>query len=770
MNERLAEADAAFKAGRTDEGVRLTEAMLEDEPRQPVQLYRNFVGVLFRHRRYEQVARWCRQGSEIHPKDSELRNVLGVALRRLGQLTEAREVLETALAQDPKNLALSQNLGNVLNDLKDGEAAAQVFTKLVRQSPANAELQRSLGRAFRFAGDLDKAEMRFRLAAKLKPDNIDAWLDLTSLVAERESPTEALALFDEALAANPGHDRLLESKVIMWRRTGRLREAEQHLLGLLDEYPDKAWVHYQLGGTITDYDRPRANEHLEAAIALDPANIDYKMSLAESLGRSRHGDESEHIERAYQLMRQILPAPNLSPSQLKVALEIVVRVGDYDAAELLGDFKTLGRTWAESGRHTALLSHLGRVREPEDRVELVRQHRIWGELVEDMAAKRPLTRSQVRRPNNGKIRIGFMSSDLRGHPVAYFALPLFEHLDRSRFEVFCYSFYQSEEDGLQKRITSWVDGFRWEKDIGDRDAAQMIADDQLDMLIELGGSTHMNKLAVMAWKPAPLQASWLGYPHSAGLKAIDHLILDPHVCPPNRELLIEEPLLMPSSWIAMGELAFPDRPVDPVPPQVRNGFFTFGTANNPYKYSREMVQTWARVTAAVPDARFLFVRPEGGCPSFRENMCAIFAGEGVPPERVLFEDVRGAHMPHYNRIDVSLDTFPQTGGTTTCESLWMGVPVVTLTGAAFFERLSHSILTNAGLGDLCARDLDEYVAVAVKLASDLDRRTKLRTELRAMLKASPLGQTKQFAADFYDMLEGAVKASRQKAKTPAAVA
>ncbi|MGH6997106.1 MAG: hypothetical protein ACREEO_02880, partial [Phenylobacterium sp.] len=285
---------------------------------------------------------------------------------------------------------------------------------------------------------------------------------------------------------------------------------------------------------------------------------------------------------------------------------------------------------------------------------------------------------------------------------------------------------------------------------------------------ELGGSTHMNKLNVMAFKPAPLSASWLGYPHSAGLETIDHLILDPYVAPTRPELLVEEPLLMPKSWIAMGELAFPERPITEGTPEQRNGYLTFGTANNPYKYSREMVQAWAKITASVPDARFLFIRPEGGAPSFRANIEALFAAEGVSADRVRFIDIRGAHMPFYNEMDISLDTFPQTGGTTTCECLWMGVPVVTLVGEAMFERLSYSILTNAGLGDLCAHSPEEYVQIALKLAADPARRAALRTDLRGMLKASPLGQTKQFAADFYDMIEGAVLRARASGKIPVA--
>jgi predicted O-linked N-acetylglucosamine transferase (SPINDLY family) len=287
----------------------------------------------------------------------------------------------------------------------------------------------------------------------------------------------------------------------------------------------------------------------------------------------------------------------------------------------------------------------------------------------------------------------------------------------------------------------------------------MIADDQLDMLIELGGTTHMNRLDLMAYRAAPKQASWMGYPHSAGLSTIDYLITDPYNTPPRRDLLLEKPLMMPHTWIALGRAVFTDaHEIKPGLPQDRNGVITFGTANNPHKYNREMFEVWARVLHETPGSRFLFVRPEGSTPTFRRNVCAEFERGGVAKERIGFATVRGAHMPFYNEIDISLDTFPLTGGTTTTESLWMGVPVVSLIGEAFYERLSYSLLTNSGLKDLASDNKDDFVRTAVALAGDGDRRLALRQTLREQIRSGPLGQTGQFAQDFYDLIAKAVHA------------
>ena len=436
---------------------------------------------------------------------------------------------------------------------------------------------------------------------------------------------------------------------------------------------------------------------------------------------------------------------------------MLIRVCAFDLLPQLGDFATLGRGWAKSNRHTALLKQLAQVRSLDDRYELLEQHRIWARTVEAEAAKRPLRRPPPR-PKDGKIRLGFLSSDLRAHPVGYFALPLFEHVD-PRFEIYCYSFYQGETaDQMQEFFASKSTAYRWTPDITTQNAAQAIADDQLDMLIELGGSTYMNRLDVMAFRAAPKQASWLGYPHSAGVAAIDYLITDPYNTPPRRDLLLETPLMMPKTWIALGRMIFSDAQViTPGLPEDRNGVLTFGTANNPHKYTREMLEVWAQVLRETPGSRFMFIRPEGGSATFRKNLLAEFERCGVAGDRIVFSTIRGAHMPFYNEVDISLDTFPLTGGTTTTESLWMGVPVVSLIGEAFFERLSASILANCGLADLSTGDRSEFVRLAVALAADRPRRAELRETLRTKIKAGPLGQTEQFARDFYDLIARTVR-------------
>jgi protein O-GlcNAc transferase len=739
------------------EAIQLLMDLLTEAPDQPAQTWRVLVLQLYRAGRTVEGETWSARAVERHPRDLELWNVRGVFLRQLQRYEEALAAYDAALKINPQAGAPQVNRGNVLLDMGEGAKAEAVFAKLARSDPRNAELQRQLGRALQKQGKIDQAMVRWRQAVALKKTFVEAWLDLVGAFNEQHRQSQAHDVVDKALAANPDHPKLLEARAILFRRAGELRKAEAYLMELLPRFPDAGWILYQLGTTVTEYDRARANGYLRQAIALEPGKSEYILALIESLERTRTGDEGANIEESYQLLKELMKREKITASgPLKIATELLIRVSAFDELDQLGSFKEVGRIWADSGRHTALLKQLARVKTYEDRLELVEEHRIWGRQVEAAAAKAPIRRPP-KGPTSEKIRLGFMSSDLRRHPVAYFALPLFDHIDE-RFEVYCYSFFQGEEDALQKHIRERVAGFRWNPDISARDAAQLIADDRLDMLIELGGSTHMNKLDVMAWRPAPKQASWLGYPHSAGLSTIDYMVCDPYSTPARPELMIETPLVMPKSWIALGRMVFSEaHEIAPGLPEERTGRITFGTANNPHKYNRELFELWAQVLNRVPDSRFLFIRPEGGTPSAVANVKAEFAKHGIAPERIEYATVRGRHMPFYNEVDITLDTAPLTGGTTTTEALWMGVPVVSLVGEAFYERLSYSILMNSGAGDLATPDRAQYVEIAVALAADRARREDLRRNLRDRMRNGPLGRTEDFGRDFYEMLAGVAR-------------
>jgi predicted O-linked N-acetylglucosamine transferase (SPINDLY family) len=753
MADRLAAARAAVGAGRREAAVAELEAGVAEGPL-PAVAWRMLAAQLFALGRIDEAERRTAEGLAAHPGDYELTNTRGVVLRRLKRLPEAVAALEAAAALRPDVPAAWQNLGNTLLDLRQGARAEAVYRELIRLEPGQPAHHWRLGRALWQQDRGAPAAEAMRAALARDPDHLETWLDLANVLSGDQKIAEAIAALETAIRRFPTDRRLLEAKAVLLRRSGAGSVALAFLDAVETLIPGAAWTHFQRGQLVGDGDRAAANAELERAHAWAPKNLEYTLALAEGLSRDRSATEGESLERAYRLALEALPA-NTEPGN-KILSEVLSRACDFAAVAKVGSFRDMGRAFAEAGRHSALLEQIPRVTSDADRLELIEQHRIWGRNAEAWAAKAPLARPSARAAD-GRLRLGFLSSDLRQHAVGHFALPLFQHRD-PRFDLFVYSHHPGRgEDPVQAAVAQAAT-VRALRGVAARDAAQAIADDGLDLLIDLGGSTQFNRVELMAFRPAARQASWLGYPHSVGLGCIDWFVCDPLNAPERPELLIEQPLVLPVSWITLGEHVFTDEtPVAPEPPSARNGFVTFGTASNPYKYNPGTLAAWARVVAATPGSRFMVVRPEAGSAGFRANIEAAFAAEGVGPERLIWRAVRGGHFAHYDDMDVSLDTFPLTGGTTTTDSLWMGVPVVSLVGPAFYERLSRSILTNAGLGDLCAPDLEGYVAIATRLAADVDRRRALRASLRRDLRAGPLGRTADFARDFYATMWAAVR-------------
>ena len=684
------------------------------------------------------------------PKDSNLANAHGVMLKRAGRLEAAAEALQTARRLDPRSAAACQNLGNVLELRGDIAGAAAAFAEGVKLDPRSAELWRLRARMLQQLEDSDGAIAAYERSFALDPRNRAVAMMLGQLLidaGDREGALRVVERLRQHVPDDPSAD-IVQARALL--RVHRVAEA----IALLDAVEARHTGHREVNVLLArihgDGDRRKANEALERALAAAPDDPDLLDQLIESLSRSRYDNEVAHLERSYVLAQRLVERhPEKAQRAARSLRTVFQRMLDLPRLAATGTLDTLGPLWMAAGRISALHYELGAVDTLEDRLRIVQWHREWGARTEKAIAPLDLLSRPAIHPER-KLRVGFMSSDLRHHPVTYFALPLLEQYDRDRVQVFCYSFYEGERDGVQGMIEQRVDAFRSWPRKPSPDVARDIAEDRLDILFELGGTTAMNKLDVMAYRPARLGASWLGYPHSAGLASIDYILTDPYIRPTDSRLLIEKPFEMPDSWVALSRLGFYDQiPIEDGTPEERLGRLTFGTMNNPYKYTPACIDAWAAVLRAVPGSRFLFVRPEGSAASFQSNARAAFAARDVDPDRLDFVGVRGKHLPHYNSIDIALDSLPHVGGTTTCETLWMGVPTITLVGMGFPERLSYSNLSNAGLGECCAFSLDEYVEKAAALAEDHAKRRMWRRDLRKMIRANPLGDTQRFVDAFY---------------------
>jgi predicted O-linked N-acetylglucosamine transferase (SPINDLY family) len=352
------------------------------------------------------------------------------------------------------------------------------------------------------------------------------------------------------------------------------------------------------------------------------------------------------------------------------------------------------------------------------------------------------------RDPDRRLRIGYVSPDFREHPVGRFLLPLLANHDKSQFEVFAYA-QVFRSDATTERLRSHVDGWRGIVGLSDDQAADLIRQDQIDILVDLAMHTANNRLLVFARKPAPIQVSYLGYPDSTGLRAIDYRLSDVHADPPGTgDSSTEQLVRLPRTFLCYRP-ADAAPPVGPVPARAA-GRITFGSFNAPAKVNAPLVAMWSQVLNQIPDSRLILKSPGLQSDGAREHMSRYFPANLVETGRVElvgWTPTEAEHLRFYERIDIALDTFPYHGTATTCEALWMGVPIITLAGDAHMSRVGVSILRNIGLAELIADSPAQFVQIACRLASDTPRLGELRSTLRQRMRQSPLMDAPGFARD-----------------------
>lgn len=381
-----------------------------------------------------------------------------------------------------------------------------------------------------------------------------------------------------------------------------------------------------------------------------------------------------------------------------------------------------------------LVRHLAQRCDPQ---ALYALHRHYGELMSAAVPARYAGRHRGTPDPGRRLKIGYVSRNFLRHSVSFFIEPVIAQHDRSRFEVHCYYTHEVVDETTQ-RIAHLADSWRHVHGEDDDALAARIHDDGIDILVDLGGHTKLNRLGVFAQKPAPVQMTWIGYPDTTGLPAMDYRITDAIADPaPQAEALHTERLLRLDAPFLCYQ-----PPLDsPAVAAREGGPVTFGSFNMLAKLNDPVVELWGRILAAVPDSRLVL---KSGALKHAETAMRVrsrFGAQGIAPERIELLDWaegRAEHLAAYGAIDIALDTHPYNGTTTTCEALWMGVPVVALAGEAHMSRVGATLLAAAGLADLVTENADDYVSIAVALARDATRRRTLRGALRQRLASSPL--------------------------------
>jgi predicted O-linked N-acetylglucosamine transferase (SPINDLY family) len=520
----------------------------------------------------------------------------------------------------------------------------------------------------------------------------------------------------------------------------QLRLAKGLLRRAIALRPRSPRAHHRLGGALGKQRRFKEAERcFRRALVLDPGFAEAEVELGQALFELGYLDDA-----AKSFRRALALKPDLAQAHYRLG-NVLVDQGQVAAAQ-----DCYRRAIALRPEYAAAYGNLAFAMNYEGEVtpaEIYAAHRGWGAF---FPPPENLNRTYAndRRPER-RLRVGYVSGDFCDHPVNYFFEPLLASHNPSEIEVFCYcALDEVEEDAITARLKlqaeHWSRIGRWD----DQSVAERIRADRIDILVDLSGHTAGGRLQVFALKPAPVQATWLGYLNTTGLAAMDYRITDVIADPEgeaeqfNREALVRlrQPFLC--------YRPYDNAPPVSAPPVLETGHITFGSFNNLPKLSPEVIKLWARLLHAVPGSRLVIKTVQ-----MRDSPTAVqlrrrFAADGIEPDRIdlLKWRVRAAdHLARYELVDIALDPFPFNGVTTTCEALWMGVPVVTLRGHRPCGRVGASLLTSVGLPELAAEDPESYVETAVGLGRDLSRLKELRFGMRDRMRASLLCNAPGFA-------------------------
>jgi predicted O-linked N-acetylglucosamine transferase (SPINDLY family) len=585
------------------------------------------------------------------------------------------------------------------------DQAAHLYKEILKFQPDNVSVAYNLGIIYQDTSQLDEAVFYYRKAILLDPNLADAYFNLGLIYHQKGRLENALEAYEKALVLDPDSADIHNNLGAVLKDRGRLEEAIGCYQQAVRINPRFADALNNLGNVLKD--RGRLEEAIgcyQQAVRINPRFADAFSNMGNAM-KDRGG-----LKEAIACFRHAI---SINPALSSVYSNLIFTMQyhpDYEARAIYEEHLGFARRYAESFA-SACAPHANK-------------------------------RDPLRR-----LRIGYLSPDFRKHAVSYFIEPVILAHNREQCEIFCYS-NNLQHDEVTTRIRGYADQWRVIAGMSDEEAAEQIRKDGIDILVDLAGHTADNRILVFARKPAPIQMSWIGYFATMGLSTMDYKIVD-HFTDPEGEteqFYTEKLLRLPETFLCyMPERESPGS----VPlPALSKGHVTFGSLNNFCKITPEVFTLWARILQELPDAHLFLKGKSFHDKRTSQDTMAMFTKRGVKAGRITLQpwDPSPKHLEAYNRIDIGLDTFPFNGATTTCEALWMGVPVITLEGSAYHARAGRSIMANVGLGDLVAGTPDEYVECAVNLAHNIEKLTSLRAHLRETMAHSPLTDATRFTA------------------------
>lgn len=644
---------------------------------------------------------------ELFSQDARYWNNLCLCLRGQSKFGEAEIAARNALTLFDSNEHWA-SLGNCLYDQQLWEPAIQAYEQALARNSSDADSWRNLGAAEHAVGRLERAQHALDRSLSLSPNDASTQIRFALLQVQRGDINRGVQFANAVLMQNP-------DLVPAWLLLGNAERMRDNL--------------------------PQAEAAYRQAVARAPRDHDSRFNLGLVLLQQSQFCEAEAW------MRQLVQEnPN-----------------DPDAWTVLGAAKHAQARMTEAiaaMRHSVALRpnptthskmivalHYDASYSPE---QILEEHRQWNAAYARDVVPMPPPVAQSGRAGR-PLRIGFVAVDFSGGPSGCLGLRALECFEKSACSVVCYS-DRLAEDEFTDRFRATADVWHVSMGLSDAELARLVRRDEIDVLVDMGGHVGRRLLA-FAQRPAALQVTWLGYTGTTGLEAMDGLIADRfHVRPGEESYYSETVLRMPHDYICYG--APPRAPhVEPLP-ALANGFITFGCFNNPAKYAPQVLDAWCEILRRVPNSQLLLKYGGLAQPDAQTWLRGEFTRRGVAGERIqlLGWSSNLDTMRQYGQVDVALDTWPYSGGLTTCEALWMGVPVVCSPGRGFASRHSTSHMTNAGYGQFVAENLAAYVELAVNRVHRLDELATLRAGMREQVAGSPLCDGPRFAKDFLTLL------------------
>jgi len=641
---------------------------------------------------------------EIDPEHSDSFHMAGVIARQNGKYDLAASFIKSAIGIAPEKAAYHISFGNVLLDLERRDEAVSSYNNALALNLDNAHLLNNLGNRFKSLGEPDKAASCYRNAVKIKPDYAEVYYNLGLLLAEQGKPGEAILDFRTALEIKP----------------------------------DFADAYIGIGNALNSQGIPKeAVLWFRKGISLQPNNV----AAYNNMGSALHNqDKLDEAVACYGKALEIAPKMAVTLNNMGLVLQDQGRLkeaGEYFRRALKID-PSLVKAYSNF-----LLSLL--YDSEYDLDYIFAEHKKWNDLYGCPSVKRSAPYINSPRQDR-RLRIGYVSPDFRNHSCAWFFEPLLEFHNRDKVEVFCYGEIRNE-DNVTARIRELSDSWYCTKGISDMEVVKQIRSDGIDILVDLAGHTKGNRLPVFALKPAPVQMTWLGYNFTTGLETIDYRLSDNWLTPlKGRERFSERLYNLTRCSLVYRP---PRKTPEPAEPAFENnGHITFGSFNNLSKVSPRTIALWARVLNETPGSKLMLKARQSRDFGSKKRILSVFGEQGVSANRVIFKEYASStfeHLTHYCEIDLALDTFPYNGTTTTCEALWMGIPVVTLTGNHTVSRWGLSLVAAVGLEELAAKSEDKYCTIIKGLVYSHRRLKALKTGMRDRLISSPLCDAKGFA-------------------------